>query len=217
MEKFVIEAEPRTETGRRYAHNVRLQGLVPCNIYGHGDNRMVTVREKELMKLLITPKVYLVEMHIGNEVEKLIIREVQYHPVTDRPLHLDFYRYVEEEPIVMAIPVQIEGHAAGVQAGGKLKPGIRKIRVRGLAKDLPDQLTVNIDAMQIGDRMHVHELHFDNVEIVETPNLIVVSVLSQRAAQGPAAAAAAPAAAPAAGAAPAAAPAADAKAAADKK
>lgn len=212
MEKFVIEATPRTETGRRYAHNVRLQGLVPCNIYGHGDNRMVTVREDELMKLLITPKVYLVEMHIGSEVETLIIREVQYHPVTDRPLHLDFYRYVEDEPIVMAIPVQIEGHAAGVQAGGKLMKGIRKIRVRGLAKDLPDQLTVNIDAMQIGDRLHVHELHFENVEIVETPNLIVVSVLSQRAAQGPASASAAPAAGQAA-----AAPAADAKASADKK
>ena len=93
MEVFKLEAQPRTTTGKVLAKRMRKEGLVPAVIYGHGDNVMCTLNEKDLKALLITPKVYLIDLMLGGKVEHVVLKEVQYHPVSDRPIHIDFYRY----------------------------------------------------------------------------------------------------------------------------
>ena len=180
MEVFKLDAQPRTTTGKVLAKRMRKEGLGPAVIYGHGDNVMCTLNEKDLKPLLITPKVYLVDLMLGGKVEHVVLKEVQYHPVSDRPIHIDFYRYDAADPIVMAIPVALEGYAKGVRAGGKLVGGVRKLRVQGLVSDLPDVLPVDITELNVGETLMVSDVKFDNLEVVDTKTLVVATIKSQR-------------------------------------
>lgn len=183
MRVLELSAETRNTTGRRSARRMRLEGKVPAMIYGHGENVMCTLEERDLRSLLITPYVQLVDLKVNGKVEKVILKEVQYHPVSDRPIHLDFFRYVEDLPIEMSIPIVLQGHARGVKAGGKQVPGIRKLRVKGLAKDMPDYLPVDVTEMRLGATMMVSDLSFENLQIVDAQTLVVVSIRAQRGAK----------------------------------
>lgn len=183
MRVLELSAETRNTTGRRSARRMRLEGKVPAMIYGHGENVMCTLEERDLRSLLITPYVQLVDLKVNGKVEKVILKEVQYHPVSDRPIHLDFFRYVEDLPIEMSIPIVLQGHARGVKAGGKQVPGIRKLRVKGLAKDMPDYLPVDVTEMRLGSTMMVSDLSFENLQIVDAQTLVVVSIRAQRGAK----------------------------------
>ncbi len=162
---------------------------MPIVIYGNGDNVMGYVQESDLRDLLITPKVHLVELELEGKVHQVKIKEVQYHPVNDRPLHIDFYRYDSARPLEMAIPVVLEGHAVGVKAGGKLLSGVRKIRVKGLPANLPNVLTVDVSEMEVGAVKLVKDLQFENLEVTETKTLVVATIKAQRASKDAAAAA----------------------------
>jgi len=183
MRVLELSAETRTTTGRRDAKRMRLGGKVPAMIYGHGENVMCSLEERDLRSLLITPYVQLIDLKVNGKVEKVILKEVQYHPVSDRPIHIDFFRYVEDSPIEMSIPIVLQGHARGVKAGGKQVPGIRKLRVRGLAKDMPDFLPVDVTDMRLGTTMMVADLSFENLKIVDALTQVVVSIRAQRGAK----------------------------------
>ncbi|MGP1363184.1 MAG: 50S ribosomal protein L25 [Bacteroides sp.] len=183
MRVFELAAEPRSTKGRREARRMRIEEKIPAVIYGHGENVMCTLVERDLRDLLVTPFVQLVALTLNGKVEKVVLKEVQYHPVTDRPIHIDFYRYVEEEPITMAVPLVLQGHARGVKAGGKQVPGIRKLRVRGLAKNLPDYLPVDVSELRLGATLMVSDLAFENLEIVDATTQVVVSIRAQRGAK----------------------------------
>ena len=133
--------------------------------------------------MLVTPYVQLVDLKVNGTVEKVILKEVQYHPVSDRPIHIDFFRYVDDMPIEMSIPIVLQGHARGVKAGGKQVPGIRKLRVRGLAKDMPDFLPVDVSEMRLGTTMMVSDLNFENLKIADALTQVVVSIRAQRGAK----------------------------------
>ena len=183
MDILKLEAVKKGTFGTTMARRMRAEGRVPAIIYGHGENVMCELKEADLKALLITPKVYLIELSVEGKVEHVILKEVQYHPVTDRPIHIDFYRYVEEEPITMSVPLVLQGHARGVKAGGKQVPGIRKLRVRGLAKNLPDYLPVDVSELRLGATLMVSDLAFENLEIVDATTQVVVSIRAQRGAK----------------------------------
>lgn len=183
MRVLELSAATRTATGRREARRMRSEGKVPAMVYGHGENVMCVLEERDLRSLLLTPYVQLVDLNVNGKHEKVILKEVQYNPVSDRPIHLDFFRYVEDTPIEMSIPIVLKGHARGVKAGGKLVPGIRKLRVRGLAMNMPDFLPVDVTEMRLGTAMMVADLSFENLVIVDALTQVVVSIRAQRGAK----------------------------------
>lgn len=180
MDTFKIGAERRQEKGPKAARRMRREGVVPGVLYGHGDNTPIAIREFDLMKLLVTPHVYLVELELEGKVEKVLVQEVQYHPVSDRPVHIDFYRYSEDEPIVMNIPVELVGHAVGVRAGGKLVQPVRRLKVKGLPADMPNRLDVDVSALEVDKKIVVADLAFEGLSILNPPHMVVATVRSQR-------------------------------------
>ncbi len=183
MRVLQLNAELKDVTGRREARRMRVDGRVPAMVYGHGENVMCSVEERDLRALLITPYVHLIELTVNGKVEHVILKEVQYHPVSDRPIHLDFYRYADDEPITLALPLVLQGHARGVKAGGKQVPGIRNLRVSGLAADMPDYLPVDVSDLRLGASMMVSDLSFDKLKIVDAVTQVVVSIRAQRGAK----------------------------------
>ena len=180
MDTFKIGAEKRQEKGPKASRRMRREGVVPGVLYGHGDNTPIAIREFDLMKLLVTPHVYLVELELDGKVEKVLVQEVQYHPVSDRPVHIDFYRYSEDEPIVMNIPVELVGHAVGVRAGGKLVQPVRRLKVKGLPADMPNRLDVDVSALEVDKKIVVAGLAFEGLSILNPPHMVVATVRSQR-------------------------------------
>lgn len=180
MDTFKIGAERRQEKGPKASRRMRREGVVPGVLYGHGDNTPIAIREFDLMKLLVTPRVYLVELELDGKVEKVLVQEVQYHPVSDRPVHIDFYRYSEDEPIVMNIPVELVGHAVGVRAGGKLVQPVRRLKVKGLPADMPNRLDVDVSALEVDKKIVVADLAFERLSILNPPHMVVATVRSQR-------------------------------------
>lgn len=190
MEIFELAGSVRTDLGKKANKALRANGEVPCVIYGAGENINFYVTEKSLMKLLYTPKVYLVNITIDGKSYKTAMREIQFHPVTDKVLHIDFYQVNEDKPVVMEVPVKLTGFAAGVKLGGKLIQVMRKLKVRAIPANLPDDLVVDVTPLELGKSMKVKELNFENFEIVNSPEVVVANVKITRDARAAAAAAA---------------------------
>lgn len=183
MKTIELSAAPRTETGKKAAKQSRKSELVPAVIYGAGENIMISLGEKELKKVIYTPVVYLVKLNVDGKVHDTIIKEVQFHPVTDRILHVDFFKVSENKPITVALPINLVGQAEGVKVGGKLLQVVRKIRVKGLAKDLPDAIEIDVTHLGIGKSIMVGELSFDKFTVVEPKSMVIATIKSTRAAR----------------------------------
>ena len=143
---------------------------------------------KELVKVLYTPNVYIVNIDIDGQVVKAIVKDLQCDFVTDRPIHVDFYQVTEDKPVTMEIPVKLNGLAEGVKAGGKLVLNVRKLKVKGLYTNFPDTLDIDVTGLGLGKSMKVAVLSYDNVEIVTSPEVVVCAVRMTRAARAAAAA-----------------------------
>jgi len=197
MKQIAISGSKRTETGKKATKEVRRNGLVPCVIYGEkkGADGLpeaihFTVSEREMNKLIYTPHIYLVDINIDGEDHKAVLKEVQFHPVKDNVLHVDFYEVHPEKPIVMAVPIAPQGLAEGVRAGGKLMTMVRKLKVRALYSAIPEKLEIDVTALGLGKSIKVGELAFDGLELVTPKEVVVCTVKMTRAAMGAAAAAA---------------------------
>ena len=183
MKEITITAQKREAVGKKATKAARRAGLVPCNIYGLDEGaEAFTITEKEANKIIFTPNVYLVNVNIGGQLRKAIIRETQFHPVKDNVLHIDFLEVTAEKPIVIGVPIQTQGLAPGVRAGGKLVTLIRKINVRALYKDVPEKLNIDVTNLQLGKSIKVGDLNFEGLELVTPKEVIVVSVKMTRAA-----------------------------------
>ena len=198
MKQISIVGAKRAESGKKATKAARRAGLVPCNIYGLEKDAngaavatAFTISEKEANKLIYTPHIYLVNINLDGQERKAILREAQFHPVKDNVLHIDFLEVHEEKPIVIGVPIQTQGLADGVRAGGKLVSLVRKINVRALFQNIPEKLIIDVTKLQLGKSIKVGDLHFENLELVTPKEVIVVSVKMTRAAISAAAAAAA--------------------------
>lgn len=182
MKHFVLKGQVREVGNKAVIKEYRKQGLVPCNIYGSGvENILFTVTEKDLKGLTDTPASYIVDLELSNgQKYNAVIHELQYHPVKDNCLHADFLAVNEEKPISVMVPITITGHAAGVRAGGKFYKLVRELKVSALMKDLPDELVINIDKLQIGKRIVAGDLKYENVNVVSPKGTIICTVKSSR-------------------------------------
>ena len=182
MKHFVLKGQVREVGNKAVIKEYRKQGLVPCNIYGSGvENILFTVSEKDLKGLTDTPASYIVDLELSNgQKYNAVIHELQYHPVKDNCLHADFLAVNEEKPISIMVPITITGHAAGVRAGGKFYKLVRELKVSALMKDLPDELVINIDKLQIGKRIVAGDLKYENVNVVSPKGTIICTVKSSR-------------------------------------
>ena len=197
MKQISLNGTSRTKTGKKAAKQFRQNGEVPCVIYGQekGENglpvaKSFTISYKELSKVIFTPHIYLIDLTIDGVDHKAILKEVQFHPVKDTILHVDFYEVHAEKPIVMAVPIATQGLAEGVRAGGRLTTQVRKLKVRALYEQIPEKLNIDVTSLGLGKTIKVGDLHFEGLELVTPKEVVVVAVKMTRAAMGAAAAAA---------------------------
>ena len=169
---------------------IRRNGEVPCVLYGGSENIHFTVPAEGLRNLVYTPHIYVVDLIIDGKKYNAIMKDIQFHPVKDNILHVDFYEIDESKPIVMEVPVQMEGLAEGVKAGGKLALQMRKLKVKALYNVIPERLVVNVSHLGLGKTVKVGELHYEGLELMNAKEAVVCAVKLTRAARGAAAAAA---------------------------
>ena len=161
MKTLQLKAVKRAEFGKKAAKAFRREGLVPCMIYGGGEEIAFTVDAKEVKPLIYTPNSYIVELDIDGKIEKAVMREVQFHPVREQILHIDFYRVQEGKPVAIAVPVRLSGTAEGVKIGGKLALSARKLTVKALLDKLPDEVVVDVTPLKVGQTIFVGDLKID--------------------------------------------------------
>lgn len=198
MKEIRIEGVKRTETGKKATKQLRREGLVPCNVYGEkkGEDGLpvaisFAVPAKELRKIIYTPHIYVVNLVIDGESHTAVMREQQFHPVTDAVLHVDFYEVNEEKPLTIGIPVKLNGLAQGVRDGGRINLSIRKINVRAPYQVIPEHLDIDVTNLRLGKSIRVGDLSFEGLELVTPADVVVCSVKATRASKSAAAAEAA--------------------------
>lgn len=191
MKTLALNGTAREVVGKKSTKAVRNADAVPCVLYGGGENIHFELTNSELRKLIYTPEIFLVELNIDGKTIKAVMKDAQFHPVKDHVLHVDFYQVSEAKPIVMAVPVKLEGLAEGVKAGGKLSLEMRRLKVKGLYTNIPESLKIDITSLGLGKTIQVGALSFDNLDIVNPKEAVVCAVKLTRAARGAAAAAAA--------------------------
>lgn len=191
METIKINGAKREAFGKKGSKEVRREGMVPAVVYGgHEEPLHFSLNEKELKSLLFTPNSYIVELDVDGKKELAVLRDVQYHPVKDYPMHIDFFRVLPGKPVSIDVPVRIVGNSEGVKLGGKLTVQKRKLRISGMVESLPDYLEIDITNLGIGKSIFVGDLKFDNLTLLTPATTSVCAVIMTRAARGAAAAAA---------------------------
>lgn len=190
MRSIDVKGTLRTEFGKKAAKALRKNDSVPCVLYGvekGKDGKPVakafTVTNEGLRKLVYTPHIYVVNLTIDDTSVNAIMKEIQFHPVTDKILHVDFYQIDESKPILMEVPVELEGLAEGVKAGGKINHVLRKLKVKASYNNIPEKLKVNISGLGLGKSIKVGDLNFENMEIQNSKSSVVCSVKMTRTAQ----------------------------------
>lgn len=191
MKSYQLPAKKRSENGKKATKSLRRENLIPVNVYGlKAENMNLVVSEADVRNLIYTPEIYSVDIDVEGDKFTTVLKEIQFHPVTDKILHIDFLRVDKEHPIVMEVPIVLEGHAAGVKAGGKLVRELRKLKVKATYDQIPEILPVNVENLELGKTIQVGELHYEGLELVNSKNAVVAAVRLTRAARGAAAAAA---------------------------
>ena len=195
MKEINVTGQKRTDLGKKASKALRKEGLVPCNLYGQAtaDGKPVAmsfaVPMAELRKVVYTPHIYVINLVIDGENHTAIMKELQFHPVTDALLHVDFLEVNDQKPITIGIPVKLVGLAQGVRDGGRMNLSIRKINVTAPYQQIPEHLDVDVTALKIGKSIKVGELSYEGLELATSKDVIVCSIKMTRAAMSAAAAA----------------------------
>lgn len=215
MKTFDLKAAPRSVVGKKSVKALRKEGLIPAVLNGgtivelpyngtlKEGEKVVAIDDKrglittdlvvsneDVRKLIYSPDIFEINLELNGENRKAVLKELQFQPVKDTVLHIDFLEVFPEKPIVMEVPVQIEGHAEGVKAGGKLTLSMRKLKVKAPYTEIPERLVINVDNLGLGKSMAVGDLHFEGLELMNAKNAVVCAVQLTRAARGAAAKAA---------------------------
>ena len=185
MKHIELKGQVREAGNKAAVKAVRRAGQVPCNIYGLGiENVLFTIDAKDLKEITHTPNSYIIDLELNNGTKMYaVLHEVQYHPVTDEALHVDFLTVNEEKPVTNEVPVKVVGHSEGVKMGGKLLVSSRKLRVSAMMSNLPDILEVDSTHLMIGKQIVAGDLNFEGVTIVSPKATIICSVRPTRATQ----------------------------------
>ncbi|MBO5297069.1 MAG: 50S ribosomal protein L25 [Candidatus Homeothermus sp.] len=212
MKTYQLTAEPRTGLGKKAAKALRDENKIPVVLngsdivtlpytaalkpgeklveIGNGKGLIttdLTVKAEDVRKLIYTPDIFAIELTVNGEKRNAVLREVQFHPVKDTILHIDLLEVNDKKPVVVEVPVKLEGHAEGVKAGGKLTLSMKKIKVKAPYNVIPERVVINIDNLGLGKTLQIGDLHFDGLELMNAKNAVVCAVQLTRAARGAAA------------------------------
>ena len=182
MKSVALSGNKRAERGTSNAKSLRKEEKVPCVIYGGKENIHFTVNEVAFSKLVNTPEVFFINLDVDGITYKAIIKDVQYHPVTDRALHVDFLEVAEDKAVTVKLPVKLTGNSRGVINGGKLRTVTRKLKVNGLPSALPEFIELDITDLRIGQSIKVEEVKGDGLTFLDASNAVVVAVKRSRVA-----------------------------------
>lgn len=181
MKTIRLIGEPRTDLGTSASRQLRKDGKVPCVLYGGKEHVNFTVYRDDFKNLVYTPNTYLVQIELGDKKYKAMLKDIQFHPVNDLINHVDFLEVFEDKPVSIGIPVRVTGNSPGVRAGGKLMVKIKKLKVKGLIANMPDDIEVNIDNVEMGKSVKVGEISVDNLELLDAAANAILSVVATRA------------------------------------
>ena len=184
MKTFELKGTVRADLGKKATKAVRSNGSIPCELYGVGENIHFSSTMADLRKLIYTPDIFVIDLTINGKEKKAVLKDLQFHPVTDEVLHIDLLEVYDNKPVVMEVPVKIEGHAAGVKAGGKLTLSMKKLKVKALYSQMPERIVVNVDNLELGKSLKVGELSYEGLELMNAKNAVVCAVQLTRAARG---------------------------------
>jgi len=189
MKTYELKGEVREDFGKKAARSYRSEGLIPCVVYGGSNEKNINfvVKNSDVRNLIYTHEVYLVNLVLDGKPMMAILKEIQFHPVKDNILHIDFLHVFPSVPVVIELPVRLEGLAAGVKSGGKLSLDMRKLKVKALAEKLPQELVINVENLELGKSIQVGDLNFEGLELLTPKNAVVCRVQLTRAARGAAA------------------------------
>lgn len=188
MKEINVTGQKRVALGKKASKELRKEGMVPCNLYGQAteDGKPVAMAfaasMNELRKIVYTPHIYMINLVIDGESHVAILKELQFHPVTDALLHVDFLEVHEDKPITIGIPVKLVGLAQGVRDGGRMNLSIRKINVTAPYGIIPEHLDIDVTSLKLGKSIKVGDLHFEGLELATSKEVIVCSVKMTRAA-----------------------------------
>ena len=182
MKSFDLKGTSRTEVGKKSTNELRKNNGIPCVLYGiEKEAKAFAVTTDSVRKLVYTPDIHVVNLTIDGVECKAVLKDIQFHPVKDTILHMDFLQIVADKPIVMEVPTVLTGLAAGVKLGGKLQQAIRKIKVKAVYANIPEKLTVDVTELGLGKSIKVGELSFEGLELVTPAQTVVCSVAATRA------------------------------------
>ena len=184
MKTFQLAGQPRPDLGKKASKGLRAGDLIPAVLYGGNDVVHFTVSQEAVRNLVYSPDIFVIDLDIAGKKVKAVLKDLQFHPVTDAILHLDFLEVEAGKPIVMEVPVVLTGHAEGVKAGGKLSLEMRKLKVRAPYNEIPEQLLIDVTELGLGKTIQVGALSFDGLEITNAKNAVVCAVKLTRAARG---------------------------------
>lgn len=182
MKSILIKGQERESVGKAATKALRNAGLVPCVLYGGDKPVHFSAEEKAFKNLVYTPNAHTVEIDLGTKKYNVILQDIQFHPVTDRILHVDFYELNDNKEITLEVPVKVVGNSKGVMAGGTLHLNMRKLKVKALPKNLPDYVEADITDLEIGNRLYVTKLAKEGYTLMHPDNTVVAQVRISRAA-----------------------------------
>lgn len=210
MKTFQLTAEPRTDLGKKAAKALRKENKIPVVLNGgkivelnNGkyDGQLnpgekvieigrdgkgiittdLTVNKADVRKLIYSPEVFVIELTVNGQTKKAVLKDIQFHAVNDSIMHIDLLEVSDQKPVVVEVPVHVEGHAVGVKAGGKLFLALKKVKVKGIYTKLPEDVKIDVSDLQIGQSVKVRDLHFDDFEMASPMELVIAGVRATRA------------------------------------
>ncbi|HJP63304.1 MAG TPA: 50S ribosomal protein L25/general stress protein Ctc [Mucilaginibacter sp.] len=181
MKSIAISGSPRENVGKRDAKELRYQGLVPAVLYGGTTQTHFAVSAADLKPVIYTPVVHFIDITVAGKTTQAIIQDIQFHPLTEQILHVDFLQLDETKPIAIEIPIRLTGTSPGVKMGGKLVQKLRKLRIKALPKDHLDNIDVSIEGLDVGKSVRVSDLKLEKLIITNAKEDTIVSVTTSRA------------------------------------
>lgn len=182
MKSLAISAKTREKVGKSDSKALRNQGKVPCVLYGGEKQVAFYAHENDFRKLVYTPDTFVVDLDVDGKKTKAIMQDIQFHPVTEKILHIDFLEVFDNKPITVSLPVVLSGVAIGVKNGGNLMFRRPKIITKGLVSNLPEAINIDIEHLKIGMFIYIKDVVIEGAEFLAPPNSVVVGVKTARAA-----------------------------------
>ncbi len=182
MKSITIQGTKRESVGKKSTKALRDAELVPCVVYGGAETLNFSAEERSFKGLVYTPDAHTVSIEVDGQTIPAVLQDIQFHPITDKILHADFYQLADDKPVVMEVPVRLTGRAKGVVSGGALRQSFRKLKLKALPANLPDEIVVDVTPLKIGNKLYVGDIKTEGFTFMHPDNAVVVAVKMSRTA-----------------------------------